>query len=124
MHNRYSDFDMYGGMFYAVNSYKQVVDILIKDSYLRDYGYMKSFYITGDRMAISNVPAATEWNVDVHGNSVTLSGLVPGRNLLIMDIQGRVLRRMTTESSMLVDIPASGRYLIRYGKQMKTIIAR
>ena len=124
MHNRYSDFDMYGGMFYAVNSYKQVVDILIKDSYLRDYGYMKSFYITGDRMAISNVPAATEWNVDVHGNGVTLSELVPGRNLLIMDIQGRVLRRMTTESSMLVDIPASGRYLIRYGKQMKTIIVR
>ena len=55
MHNRYSDFETYGGMFYVVRSYKQVVDILIKDSYLRDVGFIKSFYITGNRMALSNV---------------------------------------------------------------------
>lgn len=124
MHNHYSDFETYGGMFYVVRSYKQVVDIWIKDSYLRDVGFIKSFYITGNRMALSNVEAKSDWQASVRGNSVTLSGLVPGRTLLVMDVQGRVICRMTTQSSMEIDIPMAGRYLIRYGKQMKTISVR
>jgi hypothetical protein len=124
MHNRYSDFETYGGMFYVVRSYNQVVDILIKDSYLRDVGFIKSFSITGNRMALSNVEAKSDWQASVRGNSVTLSGLVPGRTLLVMDVQGRVICRMTTQSSMEIDIPMAGRFLIRDGKQMKVISVR
>ena len=118
------DNDMYGGLFCNVWEVQNVAGVTINDSYIENRRAVNNLVITGGRMALSSVPTTTEWKIAVRGNSVTLSGLVPGRTLLVMDMQGRVIDRMITQSSMALNVPVAGRYLIRYGKEMKTIQVR
>lgn len=101
-----------------------VTGVTVKNTYTTRYGYIDSLRITGDRMALSRVAAKSSWRVDVQGSRVALSGLVSGKPLLVMDAQGRVLRKMTTQPSMTVELPKSGRFLIRYGRETKIVTIR
>ena len=116
--------EYYGGLFDEVWGENTVTGVTVKNTYTTRYGYIDSLRITGDRMALPSVAAKSSWRVDVHGNSVALSGLVSGKPLLVMDVQGRVLRKMTTQPSMTVDLPKSGRFLIRYGRETKIVTIR
>ena len=62
--------------------------------------------------------------IELKGNRVSLSGLVAGRALLVMDLQGRILHRLATEPSMVVELPKSGRFFIRYGNATWAVTIR
>lgn len=96
--------EYYGGLFDEVWGENTVTGVTVKNTYTMRYGYIDSLRITGDRMAFS--------------------GLVAGRPLLVMDVQGRVLQRLTTEPSMAVELPKLGRFFIRYGNETRAVTIR
>ena len=65
-----------------------------------------------------------EWRAVVGGKSVSLFGLAPGKMLFVYDLQGRLLRRERTESTMLMDFMDPGRFLIRYGNETRAVTIR
>ena len=75
-------------------------------------------------MALPSVAVKSGWQMDVHGKRLAFSGLVAGRPLLVMDVQGRVLQRLTTEPSMAVELPKLGRFFIRYGNETRAVTIR
>ena len=115
----------YGGLFCEAST--SVTDVTINDSYIDDYGPVDHFVIKGKDDywgALPGVVAKSDWHATVQGNRVAVSGLVPGKTLLVMDVQGRVLRKLRTESSMNIDFPSAGRFLVRYGNETKAISIR
>ena len=121
-----ADKKRYGGVFCDVWEGK-IENVTIDDSYIVDYGPVEHLVITGKEDywgALPNVAAKSDWRTTVQGNRVAVSGLVPGKTLLVMDVQGRILRRLATESSMIVELPKSGRYLFRCGNEMRSVSVR
>ena len=115
----------YGGLFCEAST--SVTDVTINDSYIDDYGPVDHFVIKGKDDywgALPGVVAKSDWHATVQGYRVAVSGLVPGKTLLVMDVQGRILRRLATESSMIVELPKSGRYLFRCGNEMRSVSVR
>ena len=121
-----NEFRKYGGLFSVVQGGK-VTGVTVNDTYVERYGPVEHLVITGkdDHWgALPNVTAKSDWHTTVQGNRVAVSGLKPGKTLLVMDVQGRILRRLTTESSMIVELPKSGRYLFRCGNEMRSVSVR
>lgn len=121
-----NEFRKYGGLFSVVQGGK-VTGVTVNDTYVERYGPVEHLVITGKEDywgALPNVAAKSDWRTTVQGNRVALSGLVPGKTLLVMDVQGRILRRLATESSMIVELPKSGRYLFRCGNEMRSVSVR
>ena len=121
----------FAGLFCRAWNPKDVIGVTINDSHVRYY-YVNNVTLEGFRLdlsgnyryALPNVIAKSDWQIAVSGNSIVLSGLVAGRLLFVMDMQGRVLRRLTTETSMVVDMPKSGRFFIRYGSEIRAVTVR
>jgi len=111
-------------LFCIVWEQKSVTGIKINNSFVEDYGYINNFFITGERHALPSIVAKSRWNIDVCGSDVTLSGLVSGKPLLVMDVQGRILRKMKTQPSMVVNFTSKGKFLIRYGRETKMVTIR
>lgn len=131
------DVKLFGGLFVDATQSSNVTDVEINDSYSDDFGAIEHLVISkeadnkskeagnnNNRIALPNVAAKSAWRIAVHGKSVTMSGLEPNRPLLVMDVQGRILRRLATESSMIVELPKSGRYLFRCGNEMRSVSVR
>ena len=116
--------EYYGGLFDEVWGENTVTGVTVKNTYTMRYGYIDSLRITGDRMALPSVAVKSGWQMDVHGKRLAFSGLVAGRPLLVMDVQGRVLQRLTTEPSMAVELPKLGRFFIRYGNETRAVTIR
>jgi uncharacterized repeat protein (TIGR02543 family) len=116
--------DIYGGLFCEVWSEKAVTGVTVKSSYVMGYGHIDSLVVTSERMSLPSVAAKNDWRIDIQGNRVSLSGLAAGKRLLVMDVQGRVLRSMRTESSMAVELPKKGHFLIRYGSETRAVTIR
>ena len=116
--------ESYGGLFDEVWGENTVTGVTVKNTYTTRYGYIDSLRITGDRMALPSVAVKSGWHIDVHGTRLAFSGLVAGRPLLVMDVQGRVLQRLTTEPSMAVELPKLGRFFIRYGNETRAVTIR
>ena len=114
----------YGGLFCEVWSEKSLSRVTVKNSYIMGSGYIDSLAVTSERMALPSVAAKSNWRLDVQGKQVSLSGLAAGKSLLVMDVQGRVLRHMRTESSMIIELPKTGRFLIRYGNETRAVMIR
>ena len=114
----------YGGLFCEVWSEKSLSRVTVKNSYIMGSGYIDSLAVTSERMALPSVAAKSNWRLDVQGKQVSLSGLAAGKSLLVMDVQGRVLRHMRTESSMIIELPKTGRFLIRYGNETHAVMIR
>ena len=115
---------VFAGMFCNVSSYKNVVDVKINESYIRECGYIKNFVITGGTMLVQPNAMKGEWRAVVGGRSVSLFGLAPGKMILVYDLEGRLLRRERTEASMLMDFMDAGRFLIRYGNETRAVTIR
>ena len=121
-----NEFRKYGGLFSVVQGGK-VTGVTVNDTYVERYGPVEHLVITGKEDywgALPGVVAKSDWHATVQGNRVAVSGLVPGKTLLVMDVQGRTLRRLATESSMIVELPKSGRYLFRCGNEMRSVSVR
>ena len=121
-----NEFRKYGGLFSVVQGGK-VTDVTVNDTYVERYGPVDRLVITGkdDHWgALPGVVAKSDWHVSLNGNRAALSGLKPGKTLLVMDVQGRILRRLATESSMILDFPRSGRYLLRCGNESHAVSVR
>ena len=121
-----NEFRKYGGLFSVVQGGK-VTGVTVNDTYVERYGPVEHLVITGKEDywgALPGVVAKSDWHATVQGNRVAVSGLVPGKTLLVMDVQGRILRRLATESSMIVELPKSGRYLFRCGNEMRSVSVR
>ena len=131
------DVKLFGGLFVDATQSSNVTDVEINDSYSDDFGTIEHLVISkeadnkskeagnnNNRIALPNVAAKSAWRIAVHGKSVTMSGLEPNRPLLMMDVQGRILRKQKTESSMKLDFAHPGRYLIRYGNVTRSISIR
>jgi hypothetical protein len=107
-----------------------VTGVEINDSYSYYYGAIEHFVISkvaGDnnnRNALPKTSSKSAWRIAVSGNVVVMSGLVPGKTLLVMDVQGRVFRKLRTESSMNIDFPSAGRFLVRYGNEIRAVSIR
>ena len=114
----------YGYLFRNAQRDAKIDNFEIKDSYCN--GIVKSRVIgqapINNWGALPKMELKSAWSLVVNGKSVAMSGLVPGKTLLVMDIQGRVLRKQVTESSVTLDFPHSGRYLIRYGIDTRPVI--
>ena len=127
----YSEQEQFAGLFAYVWDPKDVVGVTIMDSYIRHY-YVNGISLEGvrldlsgrNRIALPKKKAKSDWSVAASGNRIMLFGLAAGRPLLVMDVQGRILHRLTTETSMVVDMLKSGRYLIRYGNETKAVSIR
>ena len=122
----------FAGLFCRAWNPKDVIGVTINDSHVRYY-YVNNVTLEGFRLdlsgsyrriALPKMTVKSGWRVTVNGNNVALSGLVAGKPLLVMDVQGRILRRLTTESSMVVDMLKSGRYLIHYGNETRAVVIR
>lgn len=113
------------GVVCRLGYYAVVQDVVVKDSYdgLFNMAYANR-NVTVERLMRLVEKSKSGLRVSVNGNRVSLSGLVAGRPLFVMDVQGRVLRRLTTESSMVVEMPKSGRFFIRYGSETRAVTIR
>lgn len=120
----------FGGLFVNATQSANVTGVEINDSYSYYYGAIEHFVISkvaGDnnnRNALPKTSPKSAWRIAVSGNVVVMSGLVPGKTLLVMDVQGRVLRKLRTESSMNIGFPSAGRFLVRYGNEIRAVSIR
>lgn len=128
--NEKSDYEeVYGPLFCYVRYLKNVKDVIINDSYVWGYGTFDNFTISEanikpPKWIIQNKILKEQLLVKVSGKQICLSGLVPQKKLLIMDAQGRILRKLQTESSMTIDLPNAGKYLIRYENETRVVTIR
>ena len=112
------------GMFCNVSNYKNVVNVRVNKSYVQEFGYIDNFLIAGGTMLAQSGALRGEWRAVVGGKSVSLFGLAPGKMIFVYDLQGRLLRRERTESTMLMDFMEAGRFLIRYGNETRAVTIR
>ena len=123
----YESYDAYkyGGLFKSVQRDAKIFNVEVNDSYcdgLVEHLVIAS--IVNNKIALPKILPKSTWRIAVSGNVVAMSGLMPGKTLLVMDVQGRVLRKLRTESSMNIDFPSAGRFLVRYGNETKAISIR
>lgn len=119
--------NMAGGLFCDVYGGKPVTGVTVNDTYIERFGAVDHLVVVEKddyRGALPNVAAKSDWHTTVQGTRVAMFGLVPGKSLLVMDVQGRILRRLQTESSMNIEFASSGRFLVRYGNETKAISIR
>ena len=123
----YESYDAYkyGGLFKSVQRDAKIFNVEVNDSYcdgLVEHLVIAS--VVNNKIALPKILPKSTWRIAVSGNVVAMSGLMPGKTLLVMDVQGRVLRKLRTESSMNIDFPSAGRFLVRYGNETKAISIR
>ena len=123
----YESYDAYkyGGLFKSVQRDAKIFNVEVNDSYcdgLVEHLVIAS--VVNNKIALPKILPKSTWRIAVSGNVVAMSGLMPGKTLLVMDVQGRVLRTLRTESSMNIDFPSAGRFLVRYGNETKAISIR
>ena len=121
-----NEFRKYGGLFSVVQG-GRVTDVMVDDTYVERYGAVEHLVITGKDDywgALPNVAAKSDWRTAVQGNRVVMSGLKPGKTLLVMDVQGRVLQKLQTEPSMVIDLSKAGTFLVRYGNETHAFSVR
>ena len=103
----------------------KVLDVVVMDSYDGLNGRaFDNRNVTVENLVRLVEVAKSGLRVSVNGKRVSLSGLVAGRPLIVMDVQGRVLHRLTTQPSMVVELPKSGRFFIRYGSVTRAVTIR
>jgi uncharacterized repeat protein (TIGR02543 family) len=115
----------YGGLFKSVQKDAKIFNVEVNDSYcdgLVEHLVIAS--VVNNKIALPKTSPKSAWRIAVSGNVVVMSGLVPGKTLLVMDVQGRVLRKLRTESSMNIDFPSAGRFLVRYGNEIRAVSIR
>ncbi len=123
----YESYDAYkyGGLFKSVQRDAKIFNVEVNDSYcdgLVEHLVIAS--VVNNKIALPKILPKSTWRIAVSGNVVAMSGLMPGKTLLVMDVQGRVLRKLRTESSTNIDFPSAGRFLVRYGNETKAISIR
>ena len=123
----YESYDAYkyGGLFKSVQRDAKIFNVEVNDSYcdgLVEHLVIAS--VVNNKIALPKILPKSTWRIAVSGNVVAMFGLKPGKTLLVMDVQGRVLRKLRTESSMNIDFPSAGRFLVRYGNETKAISIR
>ena len=123
----YESYDAYkyGGLFKSVQRDAKIFNVEVNDSYcdgLVEHLVIAS--VVNNKIALPKILPKSTWRIAVSGNVVAMSGLMPDKTLLVMDVQGRVLRKLRTESSMNIDFPSAGRFLVRYGNETKAISIR
>ncbi|WP_406538741.1 InlB B-repeat-containing protein [Fibrobacter sp.] len=123
----YESYDAYkyGGLFKSVQRDAKIFNVEVNDSYcdgLVEHLVIAS--VVNNKIALPKILPKSTWHIAVSGNVVAMSGLMPGKTLLVMDVQGRVLRKLRTESSMNIDFPSAGRFLVRYGNEIRAISIR
>ena len=119
----------FGPLFCYADDIKNVKDVVINDSYVQYYGAIDSFTISETnieppKLIIQSKMLKEQLLVKVKGKRVCLSGLLPQKQLLIMDAQGRILRKLQTEPSMTIDLPNAGKYVIRYENEARIVTVR
>lgn len=115
----------YGGLFKSVQKDAKIFNVEINDSYCGGLvEHLVIATVVNNKIALPKISPKSAWRIAVSGNVVAMSGLVPGKSLLVMDVQGRILRRLQTESSMNIEFASSGRFLVRYGNETKAISIR
>lgn len=123
----YESYDAYkyGGLFKSVQRDAKIFNVEVNDSYcdgLVEHLVIAS--VVNNKIALPKILPKSTWRIAVSGNVVAMSGLMPGKTLLVMDVQGRVLRKLRTESLMNIDFPSAGRFLVRYGNEIRAISIR
>lgn len=115
----------YGGLFKSVQRDAKIFNVEVNDSYCDGFvEHLVIASVVNNKIALPKASPKSTWRIAVSGNVVVMSGLVPGKTLLVMDVQGRVLRKLRTESSMNIDFSSAGRFLVRYGNETKAISIR
>jgi uncharacterized repeat protein (TIGR02543 family) len=115
----------YGGLFKSVPKDAKIFNVEINDSYCDGFvEHLVIASVVNNKIALPKTSPKSAWRIAVSGNVVAMSGLMPGKTLLVMDVQGRVLRKLRTESSMNIDFPSAGRFLVRYGNEIRAISIR
>ena len=123
----YESYDAYkyGGLFKSVQKDAKIFNVEINDSYCDGFvEHLVIASVVNNKIALPKTSPKSAWRIAVSGNVVAMSGLMPGKTLLVMDVQGRVLRKLRTESSMNIDFPSAGRFLVRYGNEIRAVSIR
>lgn len=120
--NTCSDVNRNAGVVCRLAYSAKVFDVVVMDSYdgLNGRAFNNRNVTVENLMRLMDV-AKSHLRVSVNGSHVSLSGLVAGRPLFVMDVQGRILHRLTTQPSMVVELPKSGRFFIRYGSVIRAV---
>lgn len=115
----------YGGLFKSVQKDAKIFNVEINDSYCDGFvEHLVIASVVNNKIALPKTSPKSAWRIAVSGNVVAMFGLKPGKTLLVMDVQGRVLRKLRTESSMNIDFPSAGRFLVRYGNEIRAVSIR
>lgn len=120
--NTCSDVNRNAGVVCRLAYSAKVFDVVVMDSYdgLNGRAFNNRNVTVENLVRLMDV-AKSHLRVSVNGSHVSLSGLVAGRPLFVMDVQGRILHRLTTQPSMVVELPKSGRFFIRYGSVTRAV---
>lgn len=115
-----------GGLFKSVSKEGSVENVEINSSYIYDYGIIDHLKImikdgVTTNPSFLNMKARHPWRMTINGHRATLSELLPQKQLLIMDAQGRILRKLQTEPSMTIDLPNAGKYVIWYENEARIV---
>ncbi len=120
--NACSQVERYAGVVCRLAYSAKVLDVVVMDS----YDGLNGRAFDNRNVTVENPMRLMEKSkrglrLSVNGNRVSLSGLVAERPLFVMDVQGRILHRLTTQPSMVVELPKSGRFFIRYGNETRAV---
>ena len=120
--NACSQVERYAGVVCRLAYSAKVLDVVVMDS----YDGLNGRAFDNRNVTVENPMRLMEKSkrglrLSVNGNRISLSGIVAGRPLFVMDVQGRILHRLTTQPSMVVELPKSGRFFIRYGSETRAV---
>ena len=119
----------------AVNTVKDYYDTSFADSvgYSEDAALADSTDLQGeggeggDSTIVVAMPkvVASLMRVDVAARHISVSGLSENRPVIVMDLQGRLVKSVRTHgSSVNIALSRAGRYIVRSGSQAKIVTVR
>lgn len=75
-------------------------------------------------MRVAQGAALPMFTVVVDGRNIRVLADVPQRDAVLMDMQGRVLQKMSLQGKSVLQAPSAGMYFVRVNNQLQRIVVR
>lgn len=79
---------------------------------------------SGGGMRVAQGTALPTFTVAVDGRNIRVLADVPQRDAVLMDMQGRVLQKMSLQKKSVLQAPSAGMYFVRVNSQLRRIVVR
>lgn len=79
---------------------------------------------SGGGMRVAQGTALPTFTVAVDGRNIRVLADVPQRDAVLMDMQGRVLQKISLQKKSVLQAPSAGMYFVRVNNQLQRIVVR